>query len=174
MPSPSLATSALHHRVIPSPLTPLSLLDTALDEIVHHTRQRTRRPDVPVTHPRTPERARRTPRARQDVTSPRRSTPPLASAARQHLRQATSNRQDKPTWPRERCGSRHRRRDPPRHRQLPSSSRPRQCIVFTVIRRSVTALTSPTHARHRQCISAPVDASSTMTSSPPHGLASQL
>ncbi|KAK1620875.1 hypothetical protein QYE76_026392 [Lolium multiflorum] len=35
----SLVTSALHHRVIPSPLTPLRLLDMSIDALVHRGRQ---------------------------------------------------------------------------------------------------------------------------------------
>ena len=61
----SLVTSALHHRVIPSPLTPLRLLDTSLDEFVHRTGQNESRPDVPSdararqsVHRRAPEHAR--------------------------------------------------------------------------------------------------------------------
>jgi hypothetical protein len=58
--------------------------------------------------------------------------------------------------------------------ELVSLSRPRLCMVFTTIKRIMTAVTSPTHARHRQSLSAPVDASSTMTSPPCLGLTSPV
>jgi hypothetical protein len=43
----SLINSNVSNRVIPLLLTPLSLLDTLLDQTVHRTRQNTQRPDVP-------------------------------------------------------------------------------------------------------------------------------
>ena len=163
---PNLVRRVLH--------TLLIMLDTGLDRSVHRTHQTRRvqtRPDMHahartctgtlqnapghVVAPPAPLTTALALCANSFTTSPRTAqTPPLARGNAVDDAHSADVRHG--YWP------------------LSSPSRPRLCIVFTVIKRSVTALTSPTHARHRQCISAPVDASSTMTSSPPHGLASQL
>ncbi|KAK1650420.1 hypothetical protein QYE76_068225 [Lolium multiflorum] len=126
--------------------------------------QNKRRPDVPVTCTRAPERARRAPRARQNATSTPAPVDPCPCFQRQTLHDATVSRPDTAIGPRERRAPRPRRRRPPRYCELPSPSRPRLCMVFPAIKRSVTALTSPTHAHHRQATSSPVAPSST----PPH------
>jgi hypothetical protein len=53
----------------------------------------------------------------------------------------------------------HHRRLPPRYCELASPSRSRQRTIFSAIKRSVLAMTSPTPLRHRPTLSAIVPSS---------------
>ena len=107
-----------------SPAPPCPLASSHSPESARHEPRRLRAPHWPErvtprraqTRTRTPERARRTPRARPDTTSPLSLASPRTLSLRHQLRNVTSNAIDMPTWPREPCTRRHGRRHPPRAR----------------------------------------------------------
>ena len=110
MPSPSPFTSAEPPHVSELAQTLLMLTMHALDRDGVDTAQATRAQ----TRPRHPEHARTCPWTRQDAAVPRRLSSPLPLSLHLHDPRDLTELPDKPTWPRERCGRRHRRRDPPR------------------------------------------------------------
>jgi hypothetical protein len=166
MPSLPLTYSSMHNLVKTLPHTLLVVPDTALNVFVHRTRQQTRRPDVPRrAHARQSAHDERHGHAQ----TRRRPTPlrhPILFSLRHQLRNVTSHRLDKPIGPREPRTQRRHHRRPLQYCELRSRARPRQSLVFTAVNPYIFALTSPSQERHRQCPSAPVDASLPMTSPP--------
>jgi hypothetical protein len=169
MPPLPLALSTVHHLANQLPHTPLIVLDTSLDKMVHQTHQKRDAQTRPErararqsVHWHAPERAR--PRRRPDA-----SVDPCPGFQRQTLHDATVSRPDTAIGPRERRAPRPRRRRPPRYCRLSSCARPLLCIVFTEITRGVISSASPTRVRHRQPITAAVAPSSMVRSSVRHG-----
>ena len=168
MPFITPALSSHFHRV-------LEIALTLLITLVHAKHQETSAPTRTTraqTRPRRPGRARAsvdTPRARQRIHSPRQLRPRLAISARRQLRHDTRRRQDMPVGPREHCGHRHRRRDPPRHCPLPPSSRSHPSLVFTTITRISLARTPAIIRAHALPLRRPGTPTPSTTLAPPHG-----
>jgi hypothetical protein len=179
--------SPCHHHAIslsgpPQHAPPCHTCSPHSPDRARHQPRRFCAPDAPGhARPGTPRRAR----ARQSTHGERRrrarprhratSSRHLCPCSLHHLlRDVTTHRPDTAIGPRERRRRRPFRRRPPWYWPLPSRARARLSLVFNAIKRCVIARASPTPLRHRQATSSPVDASSSMSSSPRHGLSSLL
>jgi hypothetical protein len=152
VPSLSMALSSVHHRVTLAPHTLLSMLDTTLDKIMHHTPQTSHaqtRPERAHARQSTHGERRRRARPRRRAT---RSVDPCPFSLRQPLHDVTVHRPDIAIGPRERRRRRPLRRRPPR-----------------VLAALVTLSSSPVHRFHRNRAQHDrIDIANTHASSPVH------